>query len=152
MNICTSNIQTDTIIFQNYYLIWEYDCHSWNFPSQIVQKMIFFLISQWILLGKILNFHRILTNLFVTRIIKIIYWCAVVAKNQQKIYDREFSIVKCEGLMYEIWILLLLSNVPPLTKEHQLKMNKYVIVRNFIAFDNCNMYINVPHRKYGIMR
>ena len=60
----------------------------------------FFGFSPWILRGKIWNFHRIL-NIVLTRTIKIICWCAVVAKNQQKItYNREFSIVKSGGLKY----------------------------------------------------
>ena len=37
----------------------------------------------------------------ITRNIRIIHRCPVVAKNQQKItYDREFSIVKSGGLKY----------------------------------------------------
>ena len=40
-------------------------------------------------------------NFVLTRNIKSICWCAVVAKNEQKItYDREFSIVKSRGLKY----------------------------------------------------
>ena len=47
------------------------------------------------------TFTKFLTNFVSTRNIKNIPWCAVVAKNQQKItYDEEFSIVKSGDLKY----------------------------------------------------
>ena len=60
-------------------------------------------ISLWMLRGKIWNFHRILYLLVLTRNIKIIRWCAAVAKNQLIhviTYDRKFSIVKSGSLKY----------------------------------------------------
>ena len=46
------------------------------------------------------TFTEFLTNFVLTRNIKIIRCCAVVAKKQKISCDREFSIVKSGGLKY----------------------------------------------------
>ena len=51
------------------------------------------------------TFTEFWTNFVLTRNIKIVRWCVVIAKNQHKMtYDREFSIVKSRGLKYIIFL------------------------------------------------
>ena len=69
--------------------------------SHIVQITDFFYFLREYFEEKSETFTEFWTNFVLTRTIKIILWCAVVAKNQQKItYDREFSIVNSGGLKY----------------------------------------------------
>ena len=70
-------------------------------PSHIVQITDFGEFLHEHFEEKSETFTEFYNNLVLTRSIKIICWCAVVARHQQKIaYDREFSIVKSGDLKY----------------------------------------------------
>ena len=69
--------------------------------SNIVQIMDFWDFLHEYCQEKSETFTEFKTNFVLSKNIKIIRWCALVAKNQQKIaYDREFSIVKSRRLKY----------------------------------------------------